>query len=274
MRIRSLLYVPASAEKFIAKAHTRGADAIILDMEDAVAPAHKESARQNLPASIKHVGQSGALVFVRINAPMEMARLDVEAAFRGGAFGLYVAKASVEKLREIDSLLCTLESGLTQKPMQLVALIEDPQGILNAEEMAGQKRMLALSLGSEDFATALGARPDPDVLRLPKQMLHYAAKAHGLMSFGLFRTVAHYSDMEAITKAAREARRHGFDGASCVHPQVVSVLNTAFMPSQAEIDWAKQVLAGAAKTQAGAFSVEGQMIDAPVVRRAQQILQD
>ncbi len=99
MKLRSLLYVPASADRFVAKAHLRNADAIILDMEDAVAPDHKDGARAKLPASIASVGKNSARVFVRINGDMETARLDIEASFQGGAFGLYVAKANVEKLR-------------------------------------------------------------------------------------------------------------------------------------------------------------------------------
>lgn len=274
MRFRSLLYVPASAERFIANAHKRGADAIILDMEDAVAPEHKGAARKNLPGSISSAGQAGAHMFVRINGDMETARRDMEAAHAGGAFGLYVAKANVEKLIEIDRFLTVLEAGSAREPIRLVALIEDPAGVLMARDMARQSRMLALSLGSEDYATAMGAFPDPDVLRLPKQLLHLAAKAHGLLSFGLVRTVADYSDLAAIGEAAREAKRHGFDGASCVHPSAIPILNAAFMPLQEEIDWARAVLEKASKTDAGAFELDGHMVDAPVIKRARRLLDE
>jgi len=91
--IRSLLYVPASAERFIAKAHERSADAIILDLEDAVARSEKASARAKLPETVKRVGQNGAKVFVRINADLDMIRLDAEAACRAGAFGLFEPNA-------------------------------------------------------------------------------------------------------------------------------------------------------------------------------------
>lgn len=274
MKLRSLLYVPASADKFIAKAHLHNADAIILDMEDAVALEDKEQARKNLPKSIASVGKKGARVFVRVNGDMKTANLDIKAAHEGGAFGLYVAKANVQKLRKIDQLLNALERGHAGEGIKLVALIEDPAGVLEAHAMARQNRLLALSLGSEDFATAINAQPDPDVLRLPKQLLHYAAKSEGLLSFGLFRTVANYKDLEAISEATREAKRHGFDGASCVHPSIVKILNETFAPSQQETAWAKRVLDEADKADAGAFSLDGHMIDKPVIMRARRLLSD
>ncbi len=272
MRLRSLLYVPASAERFIAKAHMRGADAIILDLEDGVAPAHKDGARARLSASIAQVGQAGARVFVRINGDLATAVKDAEAAYLGAAFGLFVAKSDAQKITELDRFLTTIEATATGEPMALVAMVEDPGAVLDAREIARRPRLLALCVGGEDLATSLGARPDPDVFRLPKQLVHYAAKAEGLMSFGMFRTVADYSDLVAIKVAALEARRFGFDGASCVHPSSVPILNAAFAPSAEDVAWARRVIAASAANDAGALSLDGQMIDAPVVARARAIL--
>src|SRR5690606_21891236 len=140
-----------------------------------------------------------------------------------------------------------------------------------AAAIAAHPAVAGLSMGGEDLATALGATPDPDVLRTPKLLIHYAAKAHGKLSLGLFRTVADYTDLPAIEAAAREARRHGFDGATCVHPSAVPILNTVFSPTVEEIGWARRVLAAAETTQAGAFALDGHMIDAPVIARARAI---
>ena len=110
--IRSLLYVPASSDRFIAKAHERGADAIILDLEDAVVPAEKPSARMRLAGSVASVRQRGALVFVRINSEPELLPLDAEAACRAGAFGLFVSKArDPRKLQELAALLERIENA-------------------------------------------------------------------------------------------------------------------------------------------------------------------
>ncbi|MCD7058938.1 HpcH/HpaI aldolase/citrate lyase family protein [Pelagibacterium xiamenense] len=271
MRLRSLLYVPADNDRFIARAHERGADAVILDLEDAVKPEAKDKARAGLGDAVAQVGQAGARVFVRINGDLDTARLDAEAAHRAGAFGLYVAKADAAKLDALDAFLT--EIGGEHDPLCFVPLIEDPAGLLNAAGIARQKRVIALTAGGEDIAAALGAEPDAETLKLPKLLIHYAAKAHGLLSFGLFRSTAAYGDLDALEAAAREARRHGFDGASCVHPSAVEILNRAFAPSAGEIAWAKRVLAAADTAAGGAFALDGQMIDAPVIQRARAILE-
>lgn len=267
--MRSLLYIPADNERFIAKAHLRGADAIILDLEDSVAPENKAAARARLAGSIASAAQNGARVFVRVNVDMDTAKEDAKAARSGGAFGVYVPKANIDRLVQIDEFLTSQGGG----SLAMVALIETPDGILNAREIARQNRVIALTVGGEDLANELGAQPDPDVLKLPKQMVHYAAKAQGLLSFGMFRSVADYTDLQALKDAATKAKRFGFDGASCVHPNGVAVLNAAFQPDEAELHWARAVVE-AAKTYGGsAFSLNGMMVDAPVLARARRVVQ-
>ena len=270
--MRSLLYVPASSERFIAKAHERGADAVILDLEDAVLPEDKARARAALAAAVPAVRRNGAKVFVRINAEPELRYGDAEAACRAGADGLYVPKARDAKgFAELAAFLALIEAPLRRSEMGVVALIEDPGAVLDARLIAEGPRLIGLSAGGEDLALALGAEPVPDVLRLPKLLIHYAAKAAGLLSFGLLRSTADYADHAAIMAAAREARMHGFDGASCVHPALVPLLNEGFSPSETERDWAVRVVA-AAKESAGSFVIDGRMVDAPVVARARRIL--
>jgi citrate lyase subunit beta/citryl-CoA lyase len=256
VRLRSMLYVPAHSERFLAKAHERGADAIILDLEDAVPEADKDAARDGLAAAAKSVGQNGALVFVRINAG-ERRTVDARAAARAGADGIVLAKAEFGELGSFD--------------LPVIAMLESPGAVLDAREYARHIAVMGLLVGSEDLATELGATPTPEVLRTPKLLVHYAAKAEGKMSFGLLRSVADYADLPAIEAAGREARAHGFDGATCVHPTVVPLLNAAFAPSPEETAWAGRVIE-AAKSGAGAFTVDGRMVDAPVIARARKIL--
>jgi citrate lyase subunit beta/citryl-CoA lyase len=143
--------------------------------------------------------------------------------------------------------------------------------VLDAREYAKHPGVMGLLVGSEDLATELGATPTPEVLRTPKLLVHYAAKAEGKLSLGLLRSVADYADLVAIEAAGREARAHGFDGATCVHPSVVPILNAAFAPSESEIAWAERAV-HAAKSGVGAFTVDGRMVDAPVIARARKIL--
>ena len=277
--IRSLLYVPASSERFLAKAHERGADAIILDLEDAVAPQEKARARAALREAVPAVGRNGATVFVRINAMSTgLALDDAEAACRAGAFGLFVAKVqSPSELKAIERRLKAAErSAKSERPVVLVPMLEDPGAVLDARAIAAASgRTFALVSGSEDMATAMGGEPTPEVLRLPKLLVHLAAKAAGLVSFGMLRTVADFKDADAVAASAREARAFGFDGASCIHPSVVPILNAAFSPTPEEIDRARRMVAAfeAAKAKGdGAFLFDGKMVDEPVVARARALL--
>lgn len=175
MKLRSLLYVPAHSERFLAKAHERGADAIILDLEDAVPEADKDRARDGLVEAVKSVRRNGAKVLVRINAGTRR-RSDAEAAARAGADAIMLAKAETGELDAYD--------------LPLLATLEDPAAVLDARKFARHRAVMGLVVGSEDLATALGATPIPEVLRFPKLLAHYAAKAEGKLSFGLLRSVA------------------------------------------------------------------------------------
>lgn len=259
--MRSLLYVPGDQERFIAKAHLRGADGVILDLEDSVAEERKDFARGNLGAAVKSLRQGSGLVAVRINSGSEE---DVAAALAAGIDLLVFPKAnSVGVVEDLDTMM--RRHGGADIPV--LATIESPAGVVDAAAICRHPRLSAINLGSEDFALELGGVPDPDVLRLPKLLVHYAAKAAGKRSLGLLRSIADYADVEAIAEAAREARRHGFDGATCVHPSAVPLLNEAFAPSGAEIEWARAVVA-----TEGTVSLDGKMIDKPLRDRAAAIL--
>ena len=253
MRLRSLLYVPAHSDRFIAKAHEREADAIILDLEDAVPEADKDRARDALKQTVPAVARNGAQVFVRINAG-ERQRADAAAARAAGAM-LMIAKADLPALDRLEG--------------PLLAMLEDPGAVLEARAYAKHPAVMGLCVGAEDLATALGAEPVPATLQMPKLLVHYAAKAEGKLSLGMLRSVADYTDLAGIEASAREARMHGFDGATCVHPSTVPILNAAFSPSATEVAWAERVLAAGSE---GAFVVDGRMVDSPVIARARRIL--
>jgi citrate lyase subunit beta / citryl-CoA lyase len=278
LHIRSLLYVPVSSERFLAKAHERGADAIILDLEDAVAPAQKDAARARLGEAAAMVRRNGAVVFVRINSEQDRLHLDAEAACRAGAYGLMVPKSrDPGAIAALAEFLGRVEQTAGRDATLLVPMIEDPGAVLDARSIAAASpRVFALMTGGEDLATALNAEPTPEVLTVPKLLVHLAAKAAGVRSFGLLRSVADYNDLQGIQRSADEARRHGFDGASCVHPTVVPILNSAFSPSEAEIKYARALVAAAEKAQAegrGAFQFEGRMVDEPIVKRARAMIE-
>jgi citrate lyase subunit beta/citryl-CoA lyase len=270
--LRSLLYVPAHRADFLERAPGRGADALILDLEDAVPPSAKISARDGLAHWVPKLAGQGARVFVRINA--DTAAEDAVAACRAGAHGLAVPK--VESAAGIAALSAAL-TAQNLPPPPMIAMIESPAALLAANDIAAGPGLMGLILGGEDFAAAIGAQSSPAVLRQPKLMLHYVAKAHGLRSFGLLQSVADYTDQAQLTAAVQEAYQHGFDGATCVHPLVVPILNAGFKASDAEIAQARHLIAAmqaAAAAGKAAISFGGRMVDAPMLRRAERIIAD
>lgn len=273
---RSLLYVPANHGKFVSKAHLRGADCIIVDLEDGVADGEKDTARTVLKDVVPSVGQGGATVFVRVNHTPDRMLEDASAALRAGAYGLYLPKtAGVEDIRALDAHLRSLEADRGRAPMPVVALIEDATGVLNAREIAADPRVLGLGLGADDFAASIGGRARPDVLRMPKMLVHLAAKAALKLSFGLFRTIADYRDLPAIKAAIAEARAFGFDGSTCIHPAVVPLLNEGFAPTDEEVEDARRLLAAAKIKRAegvSAFLFEGNFVESPMILRAERLL--
>lgn len=264
MRLRSLLYVPAHLDRFVDKAHQRGADAIILDLEDSVPEGEKDAARAALATAVPSVAQSGAAVYVRVNATDRLLD-DVRASVAAGADGVMLPK--VDAPNDIERL--------PDDAVRIIAMIESARGLLVAQQIAAHPQVIAVCVGGEDFATATGAIPSAETLRLPKLLTHYAAKAEGKLSLGLLRSVAQFNDEDGLRKAAAEAARFGFDGASCIHPKVVDILNAAFSPNEMEIAHARRVIAAAEvarKEGKGAFMLDGEFIDAPIETRARLIL--
>jgi len=276
---RSLLYVPANNPRFIDKAHTRGADGIILDLEDSVPLPERDAARGRLATAAATVGQSGADVLVRINRPWDETLRDIEAAVIPGVHTLMVAKTeSVEHLRQVAAAVEEQERarGMADGSIHLMPMIETPAAYFHMQDIAAASpRNIAITLGGEDFALETGMVPDGETLFLPNQVLVYAARAAGIVPLGTFGTVADYDDLDAYALSARKSRRFGFEGASCIHPSVVPVLNAEFAPSAEEVDHARRVVEAYEAAEAdgtGAIAVDGKMVDVPVAVRARRLL--
>jgi len=276
---RSQLYVPANNERFVAKAHMRSADAIILDLEDSVPSAERPAARAAMAHSVELAGQSGADVTVRINRPLREAIADMEAAVIPGVRALLVAKTeSPDHLRLIDETVSELEAerGLPIGGIGLCVLIESPGALRRAAKIGkASTRIISMSLGGEDFATEMQAPPNPETLELPKLLCLMAAREAGVMPLGFLGTVADFTDLEAMRGALARSCKFGFEGASCIHPAIVPLLNDAFSPTLEEADWAQRVVTQYADAQdagKGAITIDGKMIDVPVAERAARLL--
>lgn len=276
---RSLMFVPVTVDKFVRTAADRGADAIILDLEDAVAPSQKEHARTLIAGAIPEVARNGADVVVRVNRPWRMLVRDLEAAVIPGVTALALTKVdSAEHVLAVASIVEELEAerGLPAGGIKFLALVETAAGFFRLEAIArAHPRIVALSLGSEDFSADVGMQAEPEGLFYPKQQTIFAARAAGVLPMGFVGSIADFRNQEAFRAIVRRSRRLGFVCASAVHPLQVEVLNQEFSPDPAEVERAERMIAAydAAYAQGlGAVQFEGAMIDVPVVERARTVV--
>jgi citrate lyase subunit beta / citryl-CoA lyase len=276
---RSLLYVPSNVPRFVDGAHRRGADAIILDLEDSVPEAERPAARRGVQAAAESVAQSGADVVVRINRPWRQTILDLEAAISPRVLALAVTKVdSADHVRLVSEVVSELEAerGMPVGATKFIVMIETAAAWFRMPEIAqADPRIVALTLGGEDFALSVGMLPEPEGLFMPKQQLAIAARSAGVMPLGFIGTVADYKDLDAFRHTVRRSRRLGFLGASVIHPAQIPILNEEFGPSAEEVDSAQRIVSAykdATASGRGSIEVDGKMIDIPVVLRAEQLL--
>ena len=277
---RSLLYVPVNVEKYVDKAHTRGADCILLDLEDSV-PAHeKDNARKLVARAATRVRRGGADVAVRINRPDAMAPRDLEAAVCSEVNAIAVTKVDdAAHLKRLDGIVSKLESkrGLKTGHTRFIAMIETPAAFFRMPEIAAAvERNAAMDIGGEDFALENGMEPTEEALLMPKQQMIYAARSAGIMPLGYIASVASFGDLEAFRRMVQRSRQFGFLGASCIHPAQVAMVNELYSPSAGEVAHAKRVIEENAKAKAAgraSFAIDGKMIDVPVVTRAARLLE-
>jgi citrate lyase subunit beta/citryl-CoA lyase len=276
---RSMLFVPAIARKFVEGAPKRGADAIILDLEDSVPSAEKSRARSVVQEAAEIAAQGGADIVVRINRPLRLAIPDIEAAISARVTALALPKiesaSHVQLLAEVAAEI-EAERGLAEGHTRFLAMVETASAFFRLEEIArAHARVVAMTLGAEDFATSVGMVPEAEFLFFPKQQMVIAARAGGIMPMGFVGSIAEFRDLEAFRATIRRSRRLGFVGAPCIHPSQVPILNQEFAPSAEEVAHAERVIAAYEKATAegvGAIQIDGRMIDVPIVERARALL--
>jgi citrate lyase subunit beta/citryl-CoA lyase len=276
---RSMMFVPVNVRKFVDGAHTRGADVIILDLEDSILPKDKAHARTLVAEAAAKVSRGGADVLVRVNRELRHCVRDLEAIVDPGIYGFMLPKVhSAQHVRLVAEVLDEIEAerGLANGRTRIVAMIETAEAFFHVKEIAAaHPRVVALTLGSEDFALSAGMVPEAEGLFYPKQQIVLAARAAGVLPLGFIGTVADYKDLDAFRAAVRRSRRIGFTGASVIHPSQIAILNEEFRPSADEVEKARRIVsafAAAAQGNTGAIEVDGKMVDIPVVERARATL--
>lgn len=271
--MRSLLFVPGDSDRKQAKALGSEADALILDLEDSVAPQQREVARQRVHDLL--AGERTKPLWVRVNG-CESGALDddLAAVLPARPDGLVLPKVS--GVREIAQV-----SAKLPPETRLIAIVtETPRALLSFGEYAAglDPRVTALTWGMEDLAAALGAssqRNDDGSLTAPFQLARtlclVAAAAAGIQAIdGVYTD---FRDTPGLAREAKRARRDGFSGKLAIHPGQVPAINAAFTPSAAEVETARRIVAAfAASPGAGVTSLDGKMIDRPHLIQAQRVL--
>lgn len=258
---RSYLFVPANRPERIVKAQAAGADAVIVDLEDAVAPADKDRARTALAQYLA----ASAPVLVRVNGPdTEWFERDVELCAAPGVAGVLIPKA--EEVAHLHAV-----RGRVGAAKILLPLVETARGFDRARSLAESGLAQRLTFGFIDFQLDLGLEGEQDELLYFRSQLVLLSRLAGLPGPVDGVSVA-IEDTERVRAETMYSKRLGFGGKLCIHPKQIPVVNACFRPSPEEVAWARRILEAAAASQGSAVAVDGKMVDVPVIRKAEEIL--
>jgi citrate lyase subunit beta/citryl-CoA lyase len=279
-----MLYVPGNSVKMITRAATLSSDAVILDLEDAVPLLEKETARIITRDSIRVLSKRGISTFVRVNSlATGLTKEDVETVVVEGLDGIVLAKTeSADDVAQIDKMLTVIErnSGLQQRSIKVVTLIESAKGLINSYQIASSSdRLMALAFGAGDYSRDLGRdvsqiSNDQTELLYARSHLVNVSRAAGIQAvdtpfLGLL------TDKESFSKEVRLAMQLGFKGKQCIHPSQIDLINSVFSPAKEDVERAKRVVKAFEEAQSrglGATSLDGRMIDYMSYQQAKEAL--
>lgn len=277
---RTMLYVPGNAPSMLRDAHIYGPDSVMFDLEDSVAPREKDTARNLVFQALRRFDYAGTERIVRINGlDTAHGQEDIAAVVAGGADGVRLPKTdSAEDVLEADRAISAAEKrfGRRAGSVLLVAAIESARGVLAAREIAAASpRLAAIAIGAEDFVTDMHTTRSPEGTELlaARSIIVMAARAAGIMAMDT--VFASVDDEEGFIREVKLAKQLGFDGKSVIHPSQIRLVHAVYAPTDAEVDRARRVMAAAADAEArgsGVVSLDGKMIDKPIVERAARVL--
>jgi citrate lyase subunit beta / citryl-CoA lyase len=277
---RSLLYVPGDRETMIAKAAQRGADGLILNLEDAVAPGNKEAARTTVTQALATLDFGRAEVIVRVNP------LDTPTGYRdlltiapGAPDAILLPKVgSPEEVRFAAWTIARLEAmhELPAGGIRLMCMIESAAGVLAAMQIGScHPRVVALLFGAADYSAEVGCAltPEGDSLLLAQSQIVLASRVAGIDAIDTPHM--RLDDQDGLAQSSQRARQLGFDGKSAIHPGQIGTINSAFSPTPEQIAWSERIVAALPngdEAQLGATVLDGQLIEAPHLARARRVL--
>lgn len=277
---RSLLFVPGNREEMLTKAAGLPADVLVPDLEDSVPDGEKEHAREIVREVVKTLTQAGRTVIPRINAlDTGLARDDLAAVVGPNVYGVTVGKVtSAWEIEQVSAILDGLEeqAGVEIGHTRLIPWLESAMAIVNAYQIASASpRIVAVAIGAEDFTNDMSVQRSDggDEVRYARSVVAVAARAAGVIAIDT--PYVNFRDAEGLEREVRSALPLGFKAKFAIHPAQLETINTLFSPSEEELEYARQVVAAFAEAEAegrGSTSLDGKMIDIPVVKRARNLL--
>ena len=279
--LRSLLFVPGNRPNMFEKALGFSPDVFVPDLEDSVPTDEKANARAVAASFLAKLSDTGSLVIPRVNSlDTGLLEQDLAAIITPKIYGLSIGKVqTVQEIAEICGLIEPLEqkAGLAAGRLKLIPWIESAKAIINAYEIcSSSKRIIAVAFGAEDFTNDMGIeRTDDDSeIAYARSAVCIAARAADIVA--LDTPYFGFRDTDGLQRDASTAKKQGFKGKFAIHPAQIDIINATFSPSPQEVEHAKRVLAAfeAAEHQGrGSTSLNGKVIDVPVVKRARAILE-
>ncbi|MGO4928022.1 citrate (pro-3S)-lyase subunit beta [Fundicoccus sp. Sow4_D5] len=276
---RTMMFVPGANPAMLRDAPLYGADSIMFDLEDAVSLKEKDSARLLVHNALKTVDFSATETVVRINALEDGGDQDIEAVVTAGVNVVRLPKTErAEDIVEVAKVITDVEEryGIEVGRTKMMAAIESAEGVMNAREIAlASDRLIGIALGAEDYVTNMKTRryPNGQELFFARNMILHAARIAGIAAID---TV--YSDVENTEGFQAEVtliKQLGFDGKSVINPRQIPLVNAIYAPTEKEIQNAKEVIWGIREAEAkgsGVISVNGKMVDKPIVERAERVI--
>ncbi len=278
--LRTLLFVPGNRERMLEKARTLAADGLILDLEDSVPPAEKDAARKMVAQAIPQLAAAGQEVYVRVNSlQTSYTKKDIEAVVITGLRGIVLPKS---ESRDDINLAATLifeaevETGIKPGSVRILPIIETPQGVINAYEIArASPRVAGINFGPEDFTREMGINHTKEGTEIsyPRAVIAVACHAAGILAIdGVYMDAR---DITGLVKDAETARQIGYQGKMVVSPGQIEPVNQVFSPTADEVARAKRLIEAfneAIQQGMGVTTVEGKIVDIPVAERAQKVL--
>lgn len=278
---RTMMFVPASNAAMLRDANLYGADSIMFDLEDSVSLKEKDSARFLLYQAIKTFDFGETETIVRINDLEAGGRDDIAAMVRAGIDCIRLPKTeTAQDVIDVAEVITEVEEQIGREvgSTKMFCAIEGPIGVFNALAIAtASERVVGIALGAEDYVTAMKTKRYPEKngeeLFFARSMIVHAARAAGIAAVDtVFSDV---NDMDNFRREVERIKQLGFDGKSVINPRQIPVVNDVFAPTEKEIDHAQNVMAAIAEAEAkgsGVVSLNGKMIDKPIVERAERVL--